>query len=78
MDVFRLSLLTLDDHLNYPDNCASVEGDIQHLHLIRQNFDSQSDHPDAEGLAFVIRLLSDDGIGKCILISEFLSKLTHS
>jgi len=63
MDTLRLELLTLDDHLNYPDNCVSVEGDIQHCDIIRSHFQSQSDHPDAEGLSFEVRLLPNDGIG---------------
>ncbi|KAH7109101.1 hypothetical protein B0J11DRAFT_601974 [Dendryphion nanum] len=63
MDILRLNLMTLDDHYNYPDNCVSVEGDIQHLHLITDKFASQSDHPDAQGLAFVLRLFPDQGIG---------------
>lgn len=64
MDILRLNLMTLDDHYNYPDNCVSVEGDIQHLHLITDKFASQSDHPDAQGLAFVLRLFPDQGIGE--------------
>jgi hypothetical protein len=63
MDSLRLDLLTLDDHLNYPENCVSVEGTIQNLGDISNHFQSQHDHPDAEGLAFEVRLLPDAGIG---------------
>lgn len=64
MDALRLDLLTLNDHLMYPENCISIEGDIQHLDLISNQFQSQSDHPDALGLAFEVRLLPDEGIGE--------------
>lgn len=42
----------------------SVEGTIQHLDVITNQFQSQHDHPDAEGLAFEARLLPDAGIGE--------------
>lgn len=71
MDSLRLDLMMLDDHLNYPENCVSAEGDAQHLDLISRNFQSQSDHPDAEGLAFEVRLLPNDGIGKKAMGSSF-------
>jgi hypothetical protein len=74
MDTLRLNLLMLDDHLNYPENCVSVEGTIQHLDVISNQFQSQHDHPDTEGLAFEVRLLPDAGIG----IKKYdLSKATY-
>jgi len=74
MDSVRLDLLTLDDHLNYPENCVSVEGTIQHLDVITNQFQSQHDHPDAEGLAFEARLLPDAGIG---IMKYDLSKASY-
>ncbi|KAJ9157467.1 hypothetical protein NKR23_g128 [Pleurostoma richardsiae] len=66
MDLERLELMALDGHLNYPDNCASVERDIQNLDLISENFASQHDHPDAYDLAFEAVLFNrlNNGIGE--------------